>query len=149
MYMKRFIAGTALIFIAISLCFAQTELPDAMKKSFIQLRPGVFDVGKITVEEAFLGRTFTVTELPDGSITTVEYGSIFLKDGLYNIEIIFLKNDKARALVTFKLLHQEDATFLHSVTAENYETEESTESTNMPEKYQFLLLLDELSEKKE
>ncbi len=145
--MKRCIAGAALAFIVVSLCFAQAELPDAMKKSYIQLRPGVFDIGKITVEEAFLDKTFTVTELPDGSVTKVEYGSLYLENGLYNIEIVFLKNDKARALVTFHLLHQGETTFLHSVTAKNYETDEETVSTNMPEKYQFLLLLDELSEK--
>ena len=51
--MKRCIAGAALAFIVVSLCFAQAELPDAMKKSYIQLRPGVFDIGKITVEEVF------------------------------------------------------------------------------------------------
>jgi len=124
--MKRCIAGAALAFIVVSLCFAQTELPDAMKKSY---------------------KTFTVTELPDGSVTKVEYGSLYLENGLYNIEIVFLKNDKARALVTFHLLHQGETTFLHSVTAKNYETDEETVSTNMPEKYQFLLLLDELSEK--
>ena len=120
-----------------------------MKKSFIQLRPGIFDIGKITVEEAFLDRTFTVTELPDGSITRTGYGLTYVENGLYNIVIVFYKNDIVRALVTFHLLHQGDTTFIHSVTAENYETGESTESTSMPEKYQFLLLLDELSEKKE
>lgn len=149
MYMKRFIAGAALILLTASLCFSQTEIPEAMKKSFLQLRPGVFDIGKITVEEAFLNKTFTVTELPDGNITTTGYGSLYAESGLYHLEIIFYKNDIARACVTFHLLHQGQTTFLHSVTAENYETGESTESTNMPEKYQFLLLLDDLSEKKE
>ncbi|HQB89102.1 MAG TPA: hypothetical protein PLJ76_08845 [Treponemataceae bacterium] len=147
--MKRCIAGAALAFIVVSLCFAQAELPDAMKKSYIQLRPGVFDIGKITVEEAFLNKTFTVTELPDGSITTTGYGSLYSENGLYHLEILFYKNDKVRAMVTFHLLNQGETTFIHSVTAENYETGESSDSTNMPEKYQFLLLLDELSEKGE
>ena len=147
--MKRCIAGAALAFIVVSLCFAQTELPEDMKKSFLQLRPGVFDIGKITVEEAFLGRNFTVTELPDGSVTRTGYGLTYFENGLYNIVIVFYKNDVVRALVTFHLLHQGETTFLHSVTVENYETGESAESTNMPEKYQFLLLLDELAEKRE
>ncbi len=147
--MKKIAVNAALILVAVSLCFAETELPEDMKKSFLQLRPGVFDIGEITVEEAFLDRTFIVTELPDGSITRTGYGLTYVENGLYGIVIVFYKNDIVRALVTFRLLHQGSTTFLHSVTAENFETGESTESTNMPEKYQFLLLLDDLSAKKE
>lgn len=118
-----------------------------MKKSFVQLRPGVLDLGSITVEDTFLNKIFTSTTLPDGTITTVQYGSLFLSDNIYNLEIIFYKNDKIRALMTFKLLYQGDTTLLHSVTAINYETGEETESTSMPEKYQFLLLFDGLVDK--
>lgn len=143
--MKKIPAFVTFILCTIFVCFSQSEIPEAMKKSFIQLRPGVLDLGERTVEDAFLNKTFIINELPDGSITTTGYGSIYAERGLYHIEIIFYKNDKARALVTFRLLHQGETTFIHSVTAENYETGEDTESTSMPEKYQFLILLDQLS----
>lgn len=145
--MKYFTVTVVLFFLCATFCFAQTEIPDSMKKSLVQLRPGILDLGNITVEDTFLNKTFTSTTFADGSKTTVQYGSLFLKNDIYNLEIIFYKNDKIRALMTFKLLYQGGTTLLHSVTAVNYETGEETESTSMPEKYQFLLLFDGLVDK--
>ena len=134
-------------FITTFICYAQIEMPDKMKQSVIQLRPGVLDLEYKTVEQIFLNKEFIINEQLDGSIATVKYGKTELSGNEYSLDIDFYNGTNKNATLTFVFVFQGESTLLEKIVVNNYQTSEYEESSEFSDKYQLLILFNNLIKK--
>lgn len=144
--MKRIILVIGLLSIGF-LSFAQTPtMPEKMANSKLFLRPGISEMDDITVGEFFLNKKFKSTELLDGTISTVRYGTCTLDGNNYILAIEFTNNTKVKAIITYTFFFQDNSTILDKVTIHSLETQEYEEAIDYNTKIQIVSLFKKLED---
>jgi hypothetical protein len=120
--MKRITFIFILLAIHLS-AYANDEMPEAFRKAMLVVRPGISEMGGMTVEEYFLNREFKTFEQADGTTTTIQFGNCTLKRNEYNLVIEMLNEGKALAQFTFYLMLLDDnSCLINNVRMEQFET---------------------------